>query len=441
MTEAIDRARVILVEDDDELREATVQALSIAGMEVLSFGDADSALGALPDDFDGVVVTDIRLPRTDGLELFATLSTRDPELPVVLMTGHGDVAMAVDAMKRGAADFLTKPFATSALIETIERAAVRRTLVIENRRLREALRNRTTAGLLGTSEQARRLERLTTEVARTDLDIQISGPPGTGKTHLAHRIHELSPRSNRPFVAIDSGVWSNGDAELLVFGRDPAAGLSRSGLVERARGGTLLLDDAETIPSGLHGRLRSLLEKREIRPLGADRPLKVDVRIIATRGGQTAATIATGEASLLDHLGGVTIAIPPLVDRKDDVPVAFRHFVGEFERQLDTTANPLTSAEWTFLLSHDWPGGLRELRDFARVFVLGLSRLATPAAGAASPGSSLRELVGAFERAVLEDALRKGGGRVDIVQRMLSVKRKTLYDKLARYDLKPQSYR
>lgn len=440
MTDPAIQPHVMLVEDDSELREATVQALAIAGMDVQAFGDADTALGALTDDFDGVVVTDIRLPHKDGLELFAILTERDPELPVVLMTGHGDIAMAVDAIKRGAADFLTKPFARSALIETIERAASRRALVIENRRLREALQSRASGKLLGVSQDVRRLERLVTEIARTDLDIQISGQPGMGKTHLARDIHELSPRNRRPFVAIDSGVWSNGDAELLVFGRDPAAGMSRSGLIERARGGTLLLDDVETIPQALQWRLRTLLEKREIRPIGAERPLKVDVRIIAATGSVSVSATAN-EQTLLDHLGGVTITIPPINERKEDVPVIFRYFVTEIERELETVGKPLTHEEWAFLQSHDWQGGLRELRDYARVFVLGLSSLTAPAPRSAGSASSLRDLVGAFERVVLEDALRTSGGRIDAVQRMLSIKRKTLYDKLARHQLKPQDYR
>jgi two-component system C4-dicarboxylate transport response regulator DctD len=425
--------RVALVEDDDELREATVQALMLEEFEVLSFAEAGAALDQIAADFDGVVVSDIRMPRIDGLELFATLAERDAELPVILVTGHGDVPMAVDAMKRGVADFLTKPYSTAALVDAIKRAAAKRSLVIENRRLREALRDRATAGLLGTSEPVRRLEGLASQVARTDLDVHVTGESGMGKTRLARRIHELSARQDRPFVTIDMGTWTNSDVELLVFGRDRAAGLSRSGLIERAHRGTLFLDDADTIPEQVRGRLRTLIEQRTIQPAGAERPSVVDVRIIV-------ATSNGADRLLLDHLGGVTIAIPPLRDRREDVAVIFRYFQAEFEREFETAAAPFSAEEWTFLLNHDWPGGLRELRDFARAFVLGLTR-PDGEFGAARPGTGLRQMVEDFERAVLEDALRKAGGQVESVQRMLSIKRKTLYDKLARHRLKPQQFR
>jgi two-component system C4-dicarboxylate transport response regulator DctD len=425
--------RVALVEDDDELREATVQALMLEGFDVLWFAEAGAALEHITADFEGVVVSDIRMPRIDGLELFATLAERDAELPVILVTGHGDVPMAVEAMKRGVADFLTKPYSTAALVDAIRRAAAKRSLVIENRRLREALRDRATAGLLGTSEPVRRLEGLASQVARTDLDVHVTGESGMGKTRLARRIHELSARQDRPFVTIDMGTWTNSDVELLVFGRDRAAGLSRSGLIERAHRGTLFLDDADTIPEQVRGRLRTLLEQRTIQPAGAERPSAVDVRIIV-------ATSNGADRLLLDHLGGVTIAIPPLRDRREDVAVIFRYFQAEFEREFETAAAPFSAEEWTFLLNHDWPGGLRELRDFARAFVLGLTR-PDGEFGAARPGAGLRQMVEDFERAVLEDALRKAGGQVESVQRMLSIKRKTLYDKLARHRLKPQQFR
>ena len=435
---AVRPIEVALVEDDDVLRAATEQALSLEGFAVRAFSGAAAALDAVGAEFAGVVVSDIRMPRIDGLELFARFSEMDPDLPVILVTGHGDVPMAVEAMKRGAADFLTKPFATSALVEAIRRAAAKRLLVMENRRLREALRDRASAGLLGISDAVQRLDRLVSQVARTDIDVHVDGGPGMGKSHLARRIHEMSARSDRPFVTIDTGIWTHPDAELMVFGRDRAVGLSRSGMIERARGGTLLLDDVETIPDTLRGRVRALLEKRSVTAMGADRPQTIDVRIVAATASEKA--MPAGQ-SLLDHLGGVKITIPALADRREDVSVIFRHFVGELERDLLTPAPAIGAEEWAFLLRHDWSGGLRELRDFARAFVLGLGKPADAEAAVHGKGTSLRDLVAGFERAILEDALKRSAGRIEPVQALLSIKRKTLYEKLARHGLSPRAFR
>lgn len=434
---------VLLVEDDDTLREAIAQALVLEGFAVEEFAEAAAALRRFDANFTGVVVTDIRLPGMDGIELFERLRERDEAVQTIFTTGHGDVAMAVEAMKSGAADFFTKPYSSAALIEAIRRAAEKRALVIENRRLREVLRSRSTDQLLGSSDQVQRLDRLVTEVARTNIDVRINGENGVGKSFLARRIHDLSARHHRPFVAIDIGVWSNGDAELLVFGRDRLAGLSRSGLIERAQGGTLLLDDAEAVPSALQGRIRALLENRSFQAIGAERPRAIDIRIIAVTRNQPGKPEPAAEAgqSLVDRLGGVAIDVPALRERREDVAIIFRHFVSQFENELGVQAAPLIREDWSHLLGHEWPGNLRELRDFARAFVLGLIRLTQPIASGHADSPSLRELVAAFERNILEDALRSTDGQILSVQRMLSLKRKTLYDKLARYNLKPQDFR
>lgn len=430
---------VVLVEDDSFLREAMHQSLRLEGFAVESYERAAPALRMLSSEFAGVVVSDIRIPGMDGLEFFAALQELDPELPVILTTGHGDVEMAVDAMKKGAADFLTKPYSAKALIEAIARAAEKRALVLENRKLRAALREREPAGLIGSSERVRRLEVLVGEVARTEIDIVLTGPSGVGKTFLAKRIHDLSGRATRPFVAIDAGIWTHPDAELIVFGRDPSERLSRSGLIERAQGGTLLLDNFETIPATLHGRIASLLETKSYRALGAERQRTADARMIAILGaGVEAATSGT-----LRNLGGIAIALPPLAERRGDIPEIFRHFVARFEAETSSTSKPLQADEWRRLTESEWPGNIRELRDFARNYVLGLTQYDP---GRLDPhpdpeDRSLAAMVAAFERTILADALARFGGRIPPVERALGIKRKTLYDKLSRHGLQPRDFR
>lgn len=428
---------IVFVEDDPTLREAMLQSLRLEGFKVEAHERAFPALRSLSAEFAGVIVTDIRLPGMDGLEFFTALRELDPDLPVILTTGHGDVEMAVGAMKQGAADFLTKPYSPTALIEAIRRAAEKRALVLENRKLRAALRDRESAGLIGSSERVQRLEVLVGEVARTDIDIVLTGPNGVGKTFLAKRIHDLSTRANRPFVAIDAGIWTHPDAELIVFGRDPSERLSRSGLIERAQGGTLLLDNFDTVPALLHGRIASLLETKTYRALDAERPRTADIRIIAVIGeGYNA--VATG---ILRHLGGITIALPSLAERREDIPEIFRHFIARFEAETQSTSRPLSADEWRRLLGSEWPGNIRELRDFARNYVHGLTEYDHGLLNADPGERSLAALVMAFERTILVDALTKFDGRIPTVERALGIKRKTLYDKLSRHDLHPRDFR
>jgi two-component system C4-dicarboxylate transport response regulator DctD len=436
--------RVIFIEDDAPLREAVVQGLELEGLAVEAFETAAPALRRLSPQFDGVVVSDIRLPGMDGLELFDAIRAMDDELPVIFTTGHGDVAMAVEAMKKGAADFLTKPYSSAAILDAIHRAAGRRALVIENRRLRDALRSRTLPPLLGSSEPVERLKRLIAEVGKAEIDLLLTGESGTGKSFLARQIHELSPRHGRPFVTIGAETWAHQDAEMIIFGRDPGSALSRSGLVERANGGTLFLDDLETIPAPLQARMLGVVEQRRYMPIAAARPRQANLRIIsAIRSLSAVAHQGEGVGrSLINRLNSVSLALPSLATRKEDVPEIFRHFVAEFEREFEAVARSLGELEWHHLLTHTWPGNLHELRAYARNHVLGLHQdMHGSTAAAPSFSGTLRDRLAAFERAILEEALRQTGGNIPKALRQLGLPRKTFYDKLAKHKLIARDYR
>ncbi len=439
MTAAAAPIQVALVEDDPDLRDATFQTLTLEGADVVAFADARAALGWLDADFPGVVVSDVRMPGIDGIAFFAALREIDRDLPVILTTGHGDIAMAVAAMKDGAADFLTKPYASADLIRAVRAASERRALALENRRLREEAGRNVGLAIPGSSAAAQRLRSVIDGVARSEIDVVLTGPAGTGKSHGARLIHDLSARRSRPFVTVDAGVLVHEDAELLLFGRDPGAGqLSRTGLIERANGGTLLLDDIAAASGVLTTRLVSLVEKREVWPLGAATARRLNIRIIIARLAEQP------QDSLRDpawhRLGAVQIAFPPLADRREDVPEIFRLFVTRHARDAGLPAPTIGEAHWRHVQSHDWPGNLHELSGYARAVVLGLAEIESPA----SPLTGQRPLhaiVADFERTVLEDALRQCRGDIAEVQAMLQTPRKTIYDKLAKYDLKPARFR
>lgn len=439
MTEVLP-IEVFLVEDDASLLEATLQALTLEGAQVRAFSDAAAALKSLTADFAGVVVSDIRMPGMDGLAFFARLRALDPELPVILTTGHGDVGMAVAAMKDGAADFLTKPYSSVELIRSVQVAAAKRALVLENRRLREELSLRAGNRILGSSAAAQKLRSVIEAVASSEIDIVIEGAVGTGKSYAARLIHDLSPRKARPFVTIDAGILAHKDADLLLFGREPSAGLSRTGLLERANGGTLFLDELPFISDQIHSRLLSMLDSRSVLPIGADRARMLDLRIVLARNPDAQTSGGEQRLALEQRLGAVRVTLPKLVERRSDIAEIFRHFVRWQERQLGIEARTIGEAEWRHIQIHSWPGNLRELSGYARAFVLGLSSIeAQPERFGGE--RSLHLILADFERSLLEEALRECHGNVTQLQAMLQTPRKTIYDKLARYDLKPQDFR
>lgn len=436
--------QVALVEDDPPLRDATLQALTLEGAEVTAFPDARAALAWLTADYPGVVVSDVRMPGIDGIAFFAALREIDPDLPVILTTGHGDIAMAVEAMKNGAADFLTKPYASADLIRAVRSAATRRALALENRALREEAGRSALGAIPGTSPAAQRLRSVIEGVARSEIDVVLTGQHGTGKSHAARLIHDLGPRRSRPFVAVDAGVLAHEDAELLLFGRDPGAGggLSHTGLIERANGGTLFLDEITAADPVLTARLLAVVESRIVLPIGATRGRKLNLRIVIARlADEDAGAGAPASRETLWHrLGAVQIALPPLAQRREDVAEIFRLFVARHARELELPAPPIGEQQWHHVQSHDWPGNLHELSTYARAFVLGLADIA--ASPVAMDGQRpLSQIVADFERTVLEDALRRCRGDIGALQAMLQTPRKTIYDKLARYDLKPSRFR
>ena len=433
---------VVLVEDDEALGPAVAQALRLEGMDVSLFTDAVSALGAIADDFPGVVVSDVRLPGTDGIALFAQLQQHDPDLPVIFTTGHGDVAMAVAAMKDGAADFLTKPYSSAALIKAITKAAERRRLVLENRELRQALKRQAQNAFIGSSEFAVRLRAMLSAVAQTEVDVVVEGATGTGKTFVARLIHELGPRHSRPFVAVDAGTLTHQDADLLLFGREPGrGGLSRTGLIERANGGTLLIDEIEAANSSLQARLLSVLGTRSITPAGAERSRKLNLRVIVTRQLHDRADRVDDSRSLFhERLSAVRLMMAPLARRREDIAALFRHFLGQHEAELGLAHREATNDVWQHLQTHDWTGNVRELEAFAQTWAIGLN-LPDRETQVAVDGRPLHLIVAEFERTVLENALRAVGGNVFELEQVLSTPRKTLYDKLNRYGLQPKNFR
>lgn len=421
MSASQETGTVILVEDDEILRNAMVQALELSGLAVEAFESATRAARYLMPSFPGCVVTDIRMDGMDGMELFGQIRKLDPEIPVILITGHGDIDMAVRAMHDGAFDFLAKPFATDHLAAVVRKALQSRRLVLDNRALRKAIAD-TPDGLVAQSRAMTQLRANIAQVALTTIDVHIEGETGTGKEYWARQFHRQSSRYAHPFLVLSAARLSE------------MPDLSEA--VRACQGGTLYLEDCEGLGSLHQARLAALLDERDRASLDGARA--TDFRLVASTRGPLSET-SIGE-NLAYRIGPIKLRIPPLRERREDIPVLFAQFVREALDQTGRKKFEMSASDRKRLLEYDWPGNIRELRNYAFGAVLNLPRQAL--GSLASQGAKdLATRVGEYERMVIVEALEATGGHVVRTCALLGTPRKTLYEKLSRYGVDPSRFR
>lgn len=443
---------VALVEDDAAFCAAIATSLRLAGHDVDVYQHAADALASLEPRFGGVVVSDLRMPGMDGWQFFEKLRALDADLPVILMTGHGNIDEAVNAMHQGAYDFVAKPFAPARLLASIARGIEKRRLVLDNRQLRDAARDAMKTGdglsnilpLSGETPAMVSLRATLAHVGEADIDVLIEAEPGTGRDRVARLLHDASRRRNRPFTSINCAAAS---ADLLaaeLFGEalDTAPrSRHRVGRLAYADRGTLLLDSVEALPAALQMRLFSTLDSGELAPLGSNATQRLDVRVIAAAGADLGRAAATGafRPELFVRLGALRLRIPPLRERREDVPLLFGRLAAEAAQRYAQPLPQISASIRAHLLGHDWPGNLRELAHFAERFVLGLSASAETRENETT--ATLADRMARIEAGFLHEALSAAGGRISEAVRLLGLPRKTLYDKLARHDIDPATYR
>lgn len=432
----------ILVEDEAALRLATTQTLELGGFSVTACASCEQAEALIEADFDGVVVSDVRLPGRSGLELLAHVTALDAELPVIMVTGHGDVAMAVGAMRSGAYDFIEKPFGAERLLGAVRRAQEKRRLVLENRRLKTAWAlHPDTPPLVGHSGAIERLKVMIRNIAPAGVDILINGDTGTGKEVVARLIHAASARSGN-FVAINCGALPESVFESEMFGHEAGAFTGahkrRIGKLEYANGGTLFLDEIESMPMALQVKLLRVLQERRLERLGGNDAIDVNFRVVAASKADLLALSAQGRfrEDLYYRIGVATLDLPRLAERSDDIPLLLAHFVQDAAQRYGRDVPQWSAAQMNAWQAARWPGNVRELRNFADRLVLGL--VAPVSADVApTPAGSLPQLVDAYERDRINEALEAAGGNVAQAADQLGIPRKTMYDKLKKYQLTP----
>ncbi|RMM01013.1 C4 dicarboxylate transport two-component response regulator [Pseudomonas amygdali pv. eriobotryae] len=436
---------VIVVDDEAPIRQAVEQWLTLSGFEVQVFARAEECLAQLPEHFPGVMLTDVRMPGMSGLELLSRLQGMDPDLPVILLTGHGDVPMAVEAMREGAYDFLEKPFASDAMLDSVRRALALRRLVLDNRSLRLALsdRQQLSTRLIGQSPSILRLREQIGALAGTRADVLILGETGAGKEVVARALHDLSNRRSGPFVAINAGALAESVVESELFGHEPGAFTGaqkrRIGKFEFANGGTLFLDEIESMSLDVQVKLLRLLQERVVERMGSNQQIPLDIRIIAATKEdlRQAADQGRFRADLYYRLNVASLRIPPLRERGEDALMLFEHYADAASMRHGIPKHELKPGQRALLLRHNWPGNVRELQNAAERFALGLELELEggDAEQAPPPGGGLSDQVESFERALIAAELARPHSSVRSLAEALGVPRKTLHDKLRKHGL------
>lgn len=448
---------VILVDDDVEMRTATAQWFELAGYQVMSYPHAVAALSDIVQGLRGVVVSDVRMPKMNGMEFLEQVTGLAPDIPVVLITAHGDVAMAVEAMRRGAYDFIEKPFDPERLLDVIRRACEKYRLIVENRQLRRQLAGPVSIEqrLIGTSAVMRRLHEEILNLADINAAVLIQGETGTGKEVVARCLHDFGARREQRFVAVNCAAVPDSVFESELFGYEKGAftgaDQQRIGRFEYANKGSLFLDEIGSMPIALQVKVLRVLQERELLRVGSNEPHPLDIRLICATNKNLREECSAGRfrEDLFYRINVVELNIPPLRDRGEDVLHLFDFFVGQAAESYRRPLVTLSSHDAALLLAHEWPGNVRELKNMAERFVLSslpmTQRLASMLSGfeqevGGTQRTSLQELMRLHERALLDHALLRHQGDVQAVMDELGLPRRTLNEKMARHQLDRRNY-
>jgi two-component system response regulator AtoC len=456
---------LLLVEDEAPLREAVAEQLADRGYHVEQAESGEAALGRIADFAFDILITDLRLPGIDGSSLVQAAVERYPDIIAIVITGFGTVKDAVEVIRRGAWDFVSKPFQIDELLHVLDAALEQRRLKSENAYLRAQLDARYRfEGIVGKSRAMARLFQLLETVAATASTILISGETGTGKEVVARAIHQSSPRRMHRFVALNCSAIPETLLEAELFGhvRGAFTGAvgNRQGRLEQAHKGTLFLDEVGTMSQGLQMKLLRVLQEREFERVGDSHTIKVDVRVIAATNSDLGKLVADGQfrEDLFYRLNVIPVELPPLRDRKEDIPLLVQHFLEKFNAESDPP-RPLTAMltvsqeAMRRLMSYPWPGNVRQLENAierATAFTVGRSQIDAndlppeiqhaeePALSSTvslpEDGMDLDRFVASIERDLIQRSLERTGGNKGQAAKLLNLKRTTLVEKIKRLE-------
>lgn len=437
--------KIAIVDDEQDMRQSISQWLALSGYDTETFATAEDALRGIGSDYPGIVVSDIRMPGMDGMQFLKRLMSQDSALPVIMITGHGDVPMAVEAMRVGAFDFLEKPFNPDRMTELAKRATGSRRLTLDNRALRRELSDGSALmkKLIGSSPVMERLREDILDLGQADGHVLIDGETGTGKTLVAHALHAVGPRAGKKFVSLNCAAFDDAALGARLF--DPVEDGDQLPLVEEARGGTLVLEDIEALSSTLQARLLQMIN---------DQGTPAETRIIAIcnthEQGKTCEDLIRSD--LYYRLAAMKITIPPLRSRGEDILSLFNRYGEQFGEEYGTDSPEVSAQEAAQLLQAPWPGNVRQLINVAERAVLQNRRGSGSIASLlmadneeigpvmTTEGKPLKEYVEAFERMLIDNTMRRHKGSIAAVMDELCLPRRTLNEKMAKYGLQRSDY-
>ena len=444
---------IMVVEDEEMMRSILRRLLEDSGYEVVTTDSAEAALAAFGENDIAVTLTDIKMSGMDGLQLLDHLKTIDADALVVIMTAYSSVDSAVAALRKGAYDYVTKPFVNEDLLQTIKNAIQQRELFRENRALRRELSQKYTfAEIVGKSESLQKIFVLVEKVANTTANVLILGESGTGKELIARAIHLNSGRSSQPFLAVNCGALPESILESELFGHMrgsfTGAVADKKGLFRSASGGTLFLDEIGEMPVALQVKLLRALQEHEVTPVGAALPMKFDARIIAATNKDLSEEVKAGRfrEDLFYRLNVIEMSIPPLRERREDVPLLAKHFAAKTARSQNAPEKSFSRDALAALANYDWPGNVRELENaIERAFILSGDELdveslpakvrsASVGAFPSHDGENFKPTLEEMERRYLIETLASVEGDKAKAAGILGIDLSTLYRKLKRYE-------